>query len=280
MEQREIRFDIKRDPGTIIKDSFYFLRSEFKPLSRLIFTYVFPLIILYGVGSVLFQMKFPVQFDLTTDNEQLLKELGPYYINFLLFSLFGIFIQALYAGAFYTYIEAYLKFGKGNFKISDISHELFTNSLLALGAGFISFVITVFGLILCIVPGIYYANCLSLAIFIAIVEKKGIGNALIRSFQLVNTKWWETFLINLVGLGMIIVLSIFLSIPSSVAGLSEGLFAPAKNTVDEFPQWYLVLSGITTVITSLSYIVLFTFYVFVYFNLRKYNDPPRQVNPE
>ena len=278
MENNGISFNRKRDPGTIVRISFRFLTDEFKPLSRLILIYFVPLLLIYAFGSVLFQMKFTAPLDFS-DNEKLIKEMTPYYLNFLLFTLFGIFIQSLYAGAFYTYVEEYILKGKGNFTINDLSHRLFPNTLLALGTGIAGFILVMFGLMLCIVPGIYYANSISLALFIVIKEKKGIGQAIFRSFQLVRIKWWDTFFLNLTALLLILLISTLFSLPSIITGYSSGLFVPQKNGPVDLPDWYLILLGVNTVITNLFYVIIYTFYVFHYYNLMEYLKPP-EILPE
>jgi len=272
MEQKELKFSKKRDPGTVISDSFLFLRLHFSPLSKLTLTYVFPFILLYAVASVFLQMKIVTSIDLTNE-EQLLQNIVPVYGNLFLLSLFGIFVQSLYIGAFYTYVEASIKKGGGGVKISEISHLLFSNTLLALGASLVVSFIVLAGIILCIIPGIYFANSLSLSFFIVIMEKKGIGNAISRSFQLVSVRWWDTFLINLAGLFFIIVLILVVSIPSAILGFSTSFLGLKAGSQVDYPTWYWVLTGLSTILSNLFYIVFYTFYVFQYYSILEYLKP-------
>jgi hypothetical protein len=123
-----------------------------------------------------------------------------------------------------------------------------------------------FGLVLCIIPGIYFANTLSIAIIILIFEKKGLGNALMRSAYLVKSDWWNTFLINVVGIIMIWMVSLIMSIPTMITGLSVNIFSPEQTPV-EYPDWYWVLIGASTVVSSILYIIPYTFLAFQYYNL-------------
>lgn len=271
MAETRIEFREKREIGDIFTDSFKFLKLEIKPLARLMGIYAFPFIILYGVVQVYIQKNILGNIDLS-DMGNLMSNMGPLYLNIFLFSLFGLFIQALVIATFYSYIEAYVKKGKGNFELSDITPELFNNGLLAIGASLAVYVMVLFGLILCIVPGIYFANTLSPAIIILLFERKGIAAALTRSAFLVNRQWWNTFLINIVGLIIIWTVSFVFSIPGMLAGFSISLTNQVTTPLD-YPDWYWVLSGISTIVSSVFYIIPYTFIAFQYFNLDEITKP-------
>ncbi|MDO8952458.1 MAG: hypothetical protein Q7U86_07520 [Draconibacterium sp.] len=267
MTEKEIEFRKKREIGDIFTDSFEFIRQEFKPISKLMAVYVLPFMLLYGIVQVYLQKNVIGKFDLT-DTETLLENIGPLYLNVFLFLLFGIFVQSLLIATYYSYIEVYVKKGKGNFDFAEITPLLFSNGLLAIGASLVISIIVMFGLILCFIPGIYFANTLSIAFIILIFEKKGLGNALIRSALLVKLQWWNTFLINVVGLIIIWTVSLIMSIPSMIAGLSVNIFSQ-NQTPTEFPDWYWVLIGISTIVSSILYIIPYTFLAFQYFNLEE-----------
>ena len=111
---------------------------------------------------------------------------GPIYSNLFMIYLFGLFVQSLLAATFYSYIEIYIKKGKGNFHLSEITPHLFSNGLLAVGANLVLSVIVFTGTIMCIVPGIYALNTFSLVVIIVIFEKRGVIYGLTRSWNLVN----------------------------------------------------------------------------------------------
>ncbi|MDX8339092.1 hypothetical protein SLH46_07855 [Draconibacterium sp. IB214405] len=279
MEQTEIRFRKQRDVGVIISDSFDFLKQEAKPLLRMIGIYVLPFVILYAGAQVYFQRNVLSKFDLTNP-ESLMADIGPFYLNLFMFMFFGLFVQSLLVGTFYSYLEAYIKHGKGNFQLTDISPKFFANSLLALGASFIFAIIVFFGAMMCLIPGLYFANTFSLAVFILIFEKKGISDALSRSWRLVNTNWWNTLLLNIVGVIIFYVVGLVLSIPAMIMGVSPSLFSNEITNPADYPNWYWVLNGISSVITTIVLIVPFTFQAFQYFNLAERNDPTRPLTPQ
>jgi len=265
MTEKEIQFRKKREIGDIFSDSFQFLKQEYKPVSKLVLIYVLPFMLLYGVVQVYLQRNIISKIDFT-DTEALLANIGPVYLNVFLFALFGLFVQSLLIATYYSYIEVYVKQGKGNFELSEITPQLFSNGLLAIGASLVIFIVVMFGLVLCIIPGIYFANTFSIVIIILIFEKKGLGNALIRSTLLVKSDWWNTFLINIVGIVIIWTAGFLMSIPSILTGLSAGVFNQGQIPA-EYPDWYWVLIGASTVVSSILWIIPYTFLAFQCFNL-------------
>lgn len=272
MQKKEIQFSKKRELGEIISDAFEFLKQEINPLSRLIAIYVLPFVVLYAFGQVYLQRNVLGQLDLT-DQEMLMQNIGPFYMNLFIFMGFGVFIQSLLIGTFYSYIEAYIKLGKGNFSFADISAKFFANSLLALGANIVLAIIIFFGILMCFIPGIYFANTFSLVVMIFIYEKKGLGDALSRSWKLVNSQWWNTLAVNLIGLIMVWAISFIFSIPSIIMGISGGLFTPNPTNPVDYPNWYWVLTGISAAASTILLIIPFTFLAFQYFNLKERENP-------
>jgi hypothetical protein len=267
MTEKEIQFRKKREVGDIFTDSFQFLKQEYKPVSKLVLIYVLPFLLLYGMVQVYLQKNIISKIDFT-DTEALLANIGPVYLNVFLFALFGLFVQSLLIATYYSYIEVYVKKGKGNFDLSEITPYLFSNGLLAIGASLVIFIVVMFGLVLCIFPGIYFANTFSIVIIIFIFEKKGLGNALIRSTMLVKSDWWNTFLINIVGIVIIWTVSFLMTIPSIITGLTAGVFSKGQIPL-EYPDWYWALIGFSTVVSSLLWIIPYTFLAFQYFNLEE-----------
>ena len=272
MTEKEIQFRKKRELGDIINDSFEFLKQEIRPIWRLLIVYVLPFFILYGIAQVYVQKKIMGVIDFS-DPEMLMSNIGPVYMNILLTSLFGIFVQSLLAGTFYSYIEIYIKKGKGNFRIEEITPHLFSNSLLALGVNLVLFIVVILGIMMCIIPGIYFANSLSLAVMIVIYEKKGLGNAIARSWQLVHSQWWNNFLLGLLAFAIIMAASFVLSIPSMIAGVSSTVFNMQEANNTNYPNWYWVSIAVSTIITSLLWILPYTFFAFQYFNLDERTKP-------
>lgn len=275
MTGKEIQFNKKWDTGDIFSDSFRFLKQEFKPLSQLTLVYVLPFLILYAYANVYFQKDILWKLDFS-DSEKLISQLGPNYAKFMIVTFFEVFVQSLMITAYYSYIEVYVKKGKGNFELKEVTEVLFSNGLLVIAASVAFFVIVVTGLILCIVPGLFFANSLSLTFIALIFEKKGVTNALTRSANLVRPQWWNTFLINFVGLIIIYVAGVavnwVVTIILDLAGMNINVFENNTST-EEYPAFFMIMMGLKVVISSLFYFIPYTFLAFQYFNLTESSKP-------
>jgi hypothetical protein len=272
MEQKEILFQKKREIGEVISDSFTFLKQNSTQIIRIICIYVLPFLIIYAAAQLYFQKNILSRIDFS-NQEALQENIKPFFLNYLLIAIFSVFIKSLLTGTFYSYIEAYIKKGKGNFSISDISNNLFTNSLLAFGANLIYLIIVIFGITCCILPGIFLANTLSLIVFISIFEKKGINEALWRSWNLVNPNWGNTFLLNIIGIIIVVGTSFLLSLPLSFVGTPDSSLVTNPQALANLPIWYWIVSGIIAVISNALYVIIFTFQAFQYFNLAESEKP-------
>lgn len=279
MSEKEIQFRKKREVGEIISDTIEFLKQEYKPIFRLISIYVLPFLILYGFVQVNIQMKIMGSVDFT-DPESMMADIGPIYMNALFSSFFALFVQSLLAGTFYSYLDVYIKKGKGNFELAEITPHLFSNSLIALGANMILFIAVVVGVIMCILPGLYFANTFSLVLMIAIFEKKGIGSAFSRSWNLVNSQWWNTLLLNILAIVILWGIGFFVSIPTLFSGVSNSILSIQENGVAQQPTWFWVLNGVSTVITAMFWIIPYTFLAFQYFNIDERTKPFHPQNLE
>lgn len=253
--------------GDVISDSFIFLKQEAKPLFRLTLIYVLPFILMYAVVQVMVQQKMMSVLNMA-DPDSFIANMGSFYLNLFITMFFNVFVQSLYIGVAYSYIEVYIEKGRGNFNLYDITPLLFSNSLLALAINIVLFIMVMFGTMFCLVPGIYLANTFSVSIFAFILEKKGLSNALSRSWKLVNHQWWSTLWINLLGLSIILLAGIILSMPTLIGKFPSPILGMDNtSSAIEFPNWYWILSGINTVVSSLLYIIVYVFLAFQYFNL-------------
>jgi len=272
MIEKEIDFRKKREFGDILSDSFDFLKQEYQPIFKLVLTYVLPFLILYAIVQVKVQMKLSGVIDFA-NTESIMENIGPFYMNLFLYSLFGVFVQSLFMGTYYSYLEVYVEKGKGNFTLADITPLLFSNGMYALLVNLIVFVVVVFGFIFCFIPGIYFANIFSLAVAILIFEKKGIGDSLWKSRNLVSTQWWNTFLINIVGILLVMVFGFVISLPITISGMSNSIFNLGEMATMEQPMWYWVAFGVTSVISTILYVIPYTFIAMQYFNLEERIKP-------
>jgi hypothetical protein len=270
MEQT-IEFPRKREIGNIITVSLQFISSELGSLLKYTLIYALPfIIILSGLQLVLTSEIYSIQETLrNVEPSEMFGQLGGIYKKYFLLLVFNIFVQSLFMAVIYSYIHAYLDRGKGNFTSSEITSAFFTNAYISLGTALVVGFISVIGLILCIIPGILFFNSLSLAVFIAIYERKGIGYSLSRSWNLVKLQWWGTFLLNLIGILLSQVVAMALSAPASLGQESKVIFEQGESLRQATSDWRVWVFLFSSVIGSLLSMISFVFLAFQYFNLKE-----------
>ena len=200
---------------------------------------------------------------------EMLGQLAGIYKKYFLLLVFNIFVQSLFMAVIYSYIHAYLDRGKGNFTSSEITSAFFTNAYISLGTSLVVGFISIIGFILCIVPGILFLNSLSLAVFIAIYERKGIGYSLARSWNLVKLQWWGTLLLNLIGILISQGVAMVLSAPASLGHESKVIFEQGESLRQAASDWRVWVFLFSSVVGSLLSMISLVFLAFQYFNLKE-----------
>lgn len=262
-------FEKKREPGEILTDSLLFLKIEFMSLARLTAIYVLPFMVLMAIVQVYMQIKLSEATEIINQLEpdRFVSELSGLYGNLLLFILFNIFVQSLLAALLYTYLQLYIRKGTGNFTQSDISTLLFPNSLRALAAGFSVTVLSLIGLVFCILPGIVVANSLSLAVFIGVFENKPAGYSIVHSWILVKRQWWVTLSLAIIGILFMWMISIVFTLPVFIIESFPSFFTDPANQETGGQQLRWIISGISVVLSSFAALFPMTMMAMQYFNL-------------
>ena len=104
-------------------------------------------------------------------------------------------------------------------------------------------------------------------VFIIIFNKSDIRTAFLGSWKLVNRQWWNTFALNLLGILLVYTAGLIFTMPAMLAGFSGNISAPSSDTMVNYPSWYWVVIGISSIVSTILLIIPFTFQAFQYFNL-------------
>jgi hypothetical protein len=264
-------FPKKREIPEIIAESLKFIGSESGPLLKYTLIYTLPfIVVLAALQLVLSSEVYAIQETIrTVEPSEMLGQLGGMYKKYFLILLFNIFVQSLFMAVIYTYIHAYLDRGKGNFTSSEITSAFFTNAYISIGTSLVVGIISMIGFIFCIIPGILVLNSLSLAVFIAVYEKKGIGYSITRSWNLVKVQWWGTLLLNLIGIIITTVVTMALAAPASFGQESKIIFETGESFSQAASDWRVWVTLISSVIGSVLSVISFVFLAFQYFNLKE-----------
>ncbi|MBS1504196.1 MAG: hypothetical protein JST32_19155 [Bacteroidetes bacterium] len=191
--QRKIELLKPRDFGEIINDTFVFIRQNFKHLMKYFFIFCGFFMVATAATAIISYLKIahtvydPNSFD---------ADRGPFRI----FNL-GYFINLGFLFIEYTAIHVtilcYMTLYRAKRNAPPDTEEMWGYFkffyLKVLIASLVLLVINALGLVMCIIPGIYFGVVFSLVAPVMIVENTSFGYAFNQSFRLIRNNWWVTF---------------------------------------------------------------------------------------
>lgn len=238
-----------RDFGQIFSDTFAFLRQEWRPLARAIAAAGLPAAVVGGAlagGSVAAL--------------QLMQIGGGASPGKALTSLMGLVPGMLLLMAAWILVVAVVHEYLRAYHLGE-HHGLGTGELLKrglreagsyFGVSFFSGLLTGFALLLCILPAIYPATVLSLALTAHAIERTGATGSLGRSNELVRGDFWPTFLVLLVMFILKAIVDQVVVLPFTIAGLvigfNSGMEAISSDEGLQLPAWLGVFNAVSTAV--------------------------------
>jgi len=233
-----INFIQERSFGDIIGAPFQFLIQEFKPFAGALLKFAGPFVaVAFLTVSLLANNIYSSAVMKTTISGST----AVYGILLALSLMLGLLSVVVVT---HSYITLYVKRGKGNFTKDDVGNLLKKNVLKIFGAGILTYIIVLIGVLLLYIPGIYLAIALSFVFLIAVYEEKNVGNSISRSFEIIKGKWWQTF-------GLILVF---------------GMIIGASSYVFIIPIYAVIIAAaVSGTQIGTGSVVLLTLFVFLYF---------------
>lgn len=273
MNQSYIQFKKQRELGDILSDTFKFFRENFKPLFKIIFKTAGPIFILLALSLGFYtywtaDLTSPGMFRFEGLEENLLY-IGIAYL-FLIVSMFAYF-GMLYSSIL-NYIKNYIQ-NNGTIQEEAIIDATKKDFGALFGLNFLVAIMVFFGLMLCVIPGIYIMVPLSLSFSLVVFDRMSVSDSISESFTLIKDNWWITFATILVMLILIGVIGFVLNIPVIIYSMvkvitmsQEGSTADPSQLVD----WvYITLNIISTIIQYLLYSLMAITTAFIYFDLKE-----------
>ncbi len=267
METNKIKLQQIREFGEVFNATFAFIKQEIKPLGMSLLVFVLPVILLLSIIMVIFSS---MSFGVFTRPD--IVGTSTFYMKFvqlyLVFIVMAILLQTMIMVTVYSYLNLYLKKIE-NIGIPEMFAEIRTNFFPVFGASILGSIVILIGLVCCFLPGIYLGVSLSMFTVALVIEKKGIGNAFSRSFQLSHKQWGYTFLIMLVSIILIYVISVVLNIPGMIIGFTS-IFHNFQNPVNPYEKYgiiYIIYTAVVSSITYLLYVIPALLIAFQYFNI-------------
>ncbi|WP_026777912.1 hypothetical protein [Polaribacter sp. Hel_I_88] len=280
-DQNFINFKKTRDLGAMISDTIKFLSVEWKPfLGTIIKISIVPVIIAI-CAVIYFFMTFSDFFVRLADFE----ENGSFndlnfsqiFLPLLIFICSYIVAYALMTVSSLAYIKSYIS-NKGVVNYDEVQKTTQDKFWTYIGLFILVAIIVGFGMIFCILPGVYFAVVLSLSICLVVFKNNGVLDAVSDSFSFIKGHWWETF-------GILLVIQILIGILGFFAGLPASIYQGADMTtilegqdpselLNSFGDpIYLTLVGISYLINFILYLVSTVVIVFIYYDIKEQKNP-------
>lgn len=281
-DQNYIEFRKKRDLGSILSDTFKFLKIEWKPfIGTILKTSIVPILI--AIAAMIyytmsssdtmnnFSQSIYDDYDPTFDFARI-------FVPFLAFAIAYLIAYALITVSAMGYIKSYIS-NKGVVNFEEVSEETKSKFGSYVGLFFLNGIIVVFGALLCFFPGIYFGVVLSLSACLFIFQNKGVTESINDSFSFIKGHWWDTFGILFVVNLIIGIIGFCFDIPAviyqfgSLLGNVENLQDSTQYINIFADPIYLSLLVISNFVKFILYIVTIVSTVFVYYDIKEQKDP-------
>lgn len=270
MSQTTIEFKKQRELGDIITDTFKFIRQNFKPLFKAIFRITGPVfvILLFAIGYYSYLGMDILQNPFFDDSAEVDFEM--YFISlFILFSSLLAFYVLLY-GTVLNYIKSYIN-NSGIVDQTEIFQGVKNDFGSMLALLLLVGIITVFGLLLCVLPGIYVWVPLSLAPAMLVFARTSIMDSISYSFSLVKDNWWSTFFTLFVLTLLVYIIGLIFQFPMMIymfiKAFTMSQEGSAANPADLIDWVYVFFNVISSLFQYLLSVIMVVASAFLYYHL-------------
>ncbi|HVV56368.1 MAG TPA: hypothetical protein VHC47_13630 [Mucilaginibacter sp.] len=266
--QTNIELAKARDFGEIINDTFTFIRQNFKPLVKYFF--IFCGFFMLAEAAILVLLKIRVLAFANSITPGGFQE--DYFSRF--YSLLGgYFLVFIFILLEYTAIKVtvlcYMALYKQKQNTPPTSEEMWGYFkyffLRILWCDFVLGLLTVAGLVFCLLPGIYLGTIFALVAPIMIVENGSFGYGFNQSFRLIKDNWWATFGVIIVVYIILYVVNLIVAIPAAILGAGNFFLHLSDGVALSLP--IAILTTVLETVAHVFQILLIVAIGFCYFNL-------------
>lgn len=265
-----INFRKQRELGDIITDTFKFLRQNFKPLFKDIFKITGPVfvILIFAIGYYSYLGMDLMSNPFLSDGSDVNIEM--YLISlFILFSALVAFYVLMYNTVLH-YIKSYIE-NAGVVDHTKVFRGVKNDFGRMLGLLLLVGIITVAGLLVCILPGIYLWVPLSLAPAMMVFTRTSVLDSISYSFSLIKDNWWMTFFTLFVITLLLYFISMVFQFPLMVYFFIKALTMSHEGSVAnpaDLVDWvYVFLNVLSSIFQYLLSVVGVVASAFIYYHL-------------
>ena len=271
MQDNFIEFKQKRELGSILTDTFKFLRQEWKHLFGSIIKIAGPALLVVLAAYVFYMYTTlgsfgdfgnPNAFDNFTVNT---------FLSLLILMFAAIAFYALLYGTIIHYIKSYVK-NNGVVDDMEVKTGVKNRFWSLVGLSFLVAIISAIGFVLCVAPGFYLATVLITTYSIHVLEVRSVSDSISYSFDLIKGEWWITFATILVMFLLYYFILMIFNIPQYIYFFIKMLTMSSQASPDpsEMFDWiYISLTAFAAVAQYMLHTVIVICSVFIYYNLNE-----------
>lgn len=273
MNRSYIEFKKQRDFGSILSDTFTFIRNEFKPFVKTVFTIAGPTIVLFMISMAFYTYIAGDMMDFDVYRSSNFKNPGLIFLSAVAYLISAMLAMIFIGSSALHYIKSYIS-NKGDVNFDDVKRNVSGTFWGYLGAGILKWLTLGFAFVLCFLPVLYAMVPMFLVFCIYVFEKKrGATDAYSHSFYLVNEDFWTTIGTIIVIFILMWVISLVFSIPAVIytfakTGILSGEIDPGNMTYFQDPI-YIILNVISTLFSILLNLISIVASAFIYFHLNE-----------
>lgn len=176
-----------RDFGELIGDSIVFLKQNFKPLFKALFTICGLFIVASAIATGILQKDM-------FSPQQVANPFGRFFgSEFLMSMVFSSISYILVGLVTFCYMSLYKEKGNQPATVEEVWSYVQYYFLRFLGGSLVVWICTIVGFVLCFIPGFYLLPIASIMLAAIIFENAGIGYVFDRAFKLIKNEWWTVF---------------------------------------------------------------------------------------
>ncbi len=259
MQQPYLQLRERRELGTILSDSFTFIRINKAPLWKVLVKTCGVFFLLTVLFSGLYQYA-AVSAWLATEPLSFVLVAGLMILGSILF--YGSLTAAIY-----TFMQNYMD-TKGNVQEELIIQNARAKTGTLVFLTIIPTIMLSFGFLFFVIPGIYFIVPITVVFPILCFERRGKMDSIKASFKLISGYWWITFGTVLVIAIVVGIISVAFQLPSSIYLGVKTFFSVSEGDGQLSGDFlYLILTTISAAASNLLSIVTVVCLGLVYFDL-------------
>ena len=187
LEEQNINLRQERDFGELVNDSFVFLKQNWRSLLKACLVISGFFIMAAMVSQIFNQLRMFTEGD-DTIGSALNNNTIEGKINQICSSLAYLMVSLTTL----CYISLYLEKGNEQPTVEEVWSYFKYFFWRFIGSNIVYGILTVIGLMLLVIPGIYLLPVISISLTALVIENTGVMDALDRGYKLVKGNWWAT----------------------------------------------------------------------------------------